>query len=86
MKYTINTESYNGTIRLTWEEDAIVECTLSPGETLIRANRDGLISLANHLLTLAQEEVPSGSHIHLDEFNGLEDGSSELILERWEKW
>ena len=40
------------------------------------------MSLARHLLVLAQEEAPSGSHIHLDSFNSLEDGSVELILDK----
>ena len=46
----------------------------------ISANREGLLSLANHLVSLA-EEVP-GSHIHLDEYNALEENSAELIIEK----
>lgn len=49
------------------------------GSVLISANRAGLVSLANHLMTLAQEEP--GAHIHLDEHNSLEEGSTELIVE-----
>jgi hypothetical protein len=41
-----------------------------------------LISLAIHLLTLAQENVPVGSHCHFDEHNSLEHGSKELIIEK----
>ena len=47
---------------------------------MISANREGLLSLANHLKKLADEV--SGSHIHLDVFNSLEEGSAELILEK----
>ena len=36
-------------------------------------------NLADHLKSLAEE--PAGSHIHLDDYNSLEEGSSELILE-----
>ncbi len=39
-----------------------------------------MLSLANHLTTLA--EMPSGSHLHLDEHNSLEEGSAEQILEK----
>lgn len=53
-------------------------------EVLISANNEGLLSLANHLLTLAQKEVPIGSHIHLDEYNSLEEGSIDLIIEKKE--
>ena len=47
---------------------------------VIRANREGLLSLANHMISLAEES--SGSHIHLDEYNALEEGSAELIVEK----
>ena len=87
MKYTIDVKDYDRSIRLTWEPDAIISVTHDEyGETVVKANRDGLVSLANHLLTLAQDGVPSGSHIHLDQYNSLEVGSAELILERWENW
>ena len=49
---------------------------------VVRGNVAGLRSLARHLLTLAQEDVPSGSHVHLDDIGGLEPGSIELVLER----
>ena len=46
----------------------------------ISANREGLLSLARQLRALA-EGVP-GDHIHYDEHNSLEDGSSEMVVER----
>ena len=48
----------------------------------IIANKEGLTSLANHLLNLAQDNVPRGYHLHFDESNSLKDGSSELIIEK----
>ena len=85
MKYTIEVIDYDDSIELTYEPDAIITATHSEyGETVIQASRDGLITLAKMLLTLAQDGIPSGSHIHLDEYNFLEDGSSELILVRRE--
>ena len=41
-----------------------------------------MISLSRHLLTLAQDSVPSGTHIHFDDLNSLEDGSIGLIIEK----
>ena len=38
--------------------------------------------MANHLLTLAQDEIEEGAHIHLDEYNSLEEDSVELIIEK----
>ena len=50
------------------------------GTVAISANREGLQSLAGQLATLA-DAVP-GDHIHYDEFNSLEEGSVEMIIER----
>ena len=59
------------TIAVKMEED---------GAVLLSANKEGLLSLANHFFALAQE--PSRGHFHLDENNSLEEGSVELIVER----
>ena len=45
---------------------------------IISANKEGLLSLAKQLTTLA-EAVP-GNHIHYDEYNSLEEGSAEMII------
>ncbi len=47
---------------------------------IIEANKEGLRSLADQLSALA-EEAP-GTHIHYDEYNSLEAGSSDLIIEK----
>jgi hypothetical protein len=39
-----------------------------------------LLSLAKHLTALADGEP--GEHVHYDEFNSLEEGSTEIIIER----
>ena len=51
-------------------------------EVVISANREGLLSLAKQLTALSEE--PSGSHIHYGDYNSLEEGSPELIIERTE--
>ncbi len=48
----------------------------------LSANKAGLTSLAIQLLTLAQDNVPAGCHIHYDKFNSLEDGSIELVIQK----
>jgi hypothetical protein len=65
-----------------WEDGFEISTKIEKGEIVITANREGLISLANHLLNLAQEAVPSAYHLHLDEYNSLEEGSSPLILQK----
>jgi len=46
----------------------------------IIANKDGLLSLANILTDMANDEIYSGWHLHLDDSVGLEKGSVELTL------
>ena len=65
-----------------WVDGFQIRVCIQDGVPVISANREGLLSLANHLTFLA-EEAP-GSHIHMDAFNALEDGSTELIIERTE--
>ena len=67
-------------MEMEWMDGFTIRVSISEGTALLSANREGLISLANHLKSLAEE--PSGSHIHLDVYNSLEEGSSELILEK----
>ena len=59
-----------------------MHCTSFDNEILISANKAGLVSLANHLLALAQDDVKIGTHIHFDDLNSLEENSVGLIIEK----
>ena len=66
-------------MEIKWEDGFEIKVTpQDDGAVVLEANRQGLKSLANILLTLSEE--PPGSHIHLDEFNSLEPGSTSLLL------
>ena len=65
-----------------WVDGYEISVRSEKGVALIKANKEGLQSLAGHLLKLA-EEAP-GSHFHLDRHNSLEDDSDELIIEKGE--
>lgn len=65
-----------------WEAGFSVSVRIADGAAVVSANREGLLSLANHLAALAAQTP--GSHIHYDAHNALEDGSAELIVERVE--
>jgi len=71
-----------GPLRFSWDDGYEIAVDRAGGEVVIRANAAGLVSLARHCLTLAQQTVPPGSHIHLSDVGELEDGSGELIIER----
>ena len=67
-------------MEINWEDGFTIKVRVEDGETVvISANKEGLLSLADHLKALAQESL--GSHIHYDEYNSLEEGSQELIIE-----
>ena len=65
-----------------WEEDFSIKCSIDNNSVIIEADKGGLISLARHLLELAQENVPDFQHIHLDEYNSLDSDSAELIVKK----
>ena len=67
-------------MEMIWEDGFTIKVRCDEKEVVISANKEGLISLANQLKALANEDI--GSHIHYDEYNSLEDGSTELIIER----
>lgn len=83
-QYVIKTLDYctEKGLQLQWEKGFAISVNAPGNEVTIRANKSGLISLARHLLTLAQDSTPKHSHIHLDDYNSLEEGSAELILEK----
>ncbi len=65
---------------LEWKDGFEIRVGIDRDAVVISANREGLLSLSMQLAALAQE--PPGSHIHYDEFNSLEDGSTEMIIGR----
>ena len=69
-------------MKIEWADGYRISVNADNKEVTISANREGLLSLARQLQMLA-DGVP-GDHIHYDEYNSLEDGSSELIIERVE--
>ena len=63
-----------------WVNGYKIKAVTEKSEIVISANREGLLSLAKQLTALA-EGVP-GDHIHYNEYNSLEEGSAEMIIER----
>lgn len=84
MEITIEIPKYDPDKGITykWTDGFEIQVVIDRGKILIIANKEGLISLSNHLLNLAQDEIPSDYHMHFDEYNSLEDGSNELIIQK----
>ena len=66
-------------MEIEWVDGFKISVSAKGGEAVISANREGLLSLAKQLGALA-EGIP-GDHIHYDEYNSLEDGSADLLIE-----
>ncbi len=60
-----------------WIDGFEIAVAVENDAVVISANKEGLLSLANHMKTLAEQD---SDHFHLDEHNALEDGSMELIV------
>ena len=69
-------------MKIEWVDEFSISVKNDDKEVTISANREGLLSLARHFQVLA--EGAPGDHIHYDEHNSLEEGSSALIIERVE--
>ena len=84
MKATLELPDYSPEIGICtqWEDSFTIATSRTADSFTLSANKAGLISLARHLLTLAQDEVPAGCHIHYDESNSLEDASVALVIEK----
>ena len=69
-------------LRRQWDEGSVIATKWEDGTLVVEANREGLLSLARLMLTLAAQSVPPGAHWHLDDSNALEPSSIGLIIER----
>lgn len=63
-----------------WIDGFEIKTDVKDNSIVISANKEGLLSLAKHLIELAEGE--QGNHVHYDEYNSLEEGSIEMIIER----
>ena len=69
-------------ICLDYVTNAKIECIKNEDDILVRANSEGLQFLAKLCLTLAQNDTPIGSHVHLDNFNFFSSNNINIIVEK----
>jgi hypothetical protein len=68
-------------MEIEWVEGSKISVSIQDNkEVTISANKEGLLSLSQQLKALAEGEP--GDHIHYDEYNSLETGSSGMIIEK----
>jgi hypothetical protein len=69
-------------LRLVWVPGYHLGVQANADEVTITGNPEGLRSLAQHLLTLADEAVPSGAHAHFEPGSELDDNSASLVVDK----
>ena len=67
-------------MKVEWVEGFKIKTSVENNEIVISANKEGMLSLARQLMELVDADL--GDHIHYDEHNSLEEGSSEMIIEK----
>ena len=67
-------------MKIEWVDGFEIKTATENGEIVISANREGMLSLAKQLTALA--DGAPGDHIHYDEYNSLENGSTGMIIVR----
>jgi hypothetical protein len=82
--WTYEYKEYDQNKGVTYETDEkmIVKITIEGEVCTLSSNREGLLSLAKSFIKLADDNVPIGCHYHLDHPVFMEEGSSELIVEK----
>ncbi|MFC0624388.1 Imm32 family immunity protein [Kribbella deserti] len=82
MELRIEVPDCGDALRFEWDEGFTIAVSVDEGgQVLISANNAGLVSLARHLLTLAQDGAGPGAHLHLTAGQEI-DGDHDLVLER----
>ncbi len=69
-------------IDIIWEEGSRYHIMVSKETVEITANKNALISIAKQMLYLAYNDLPSGSHVHLDSFFTGQQQDVELTIAR----
>ena len=71
-------------IDIIWEEGSRYHIMVSKETVEITANKNALISIAKQMLYLAYNDLPSGSHVHLDSFFTGQQQDVELTIAKME--
>jgi hypothetical protein len=66
------------TMKLDWIPGYVIKTEIYKDSVMIKANREGLLSLADHLKKIA--DLHEGFHLYLDETNSLENQSIGLTI------
>ena len=66
-------------MNINWIDGFCIKVNADKNKVVISANKEGLLSLAEICSSLAGSDI-IGGHVHLDQYNSLENDSAELII------
>ncbi|MGG1554731.1 Imm32 family immunity protein [Paenibacillus ferrarius] len=83
MKLEIDIPEYDPAkgLKVIWENNFEIKAIKMGDDFVIEANKEGLISLAKQMLSIAYNDLFSGFHIHYEESTCLEKGSASFVIE-----
>ncbi|OSZ78627.1 hypothetical protein CAP35_10360 [Chitinophagaceae bacterium IBVUCB1] len=82
IKLDIPVYDKNSGIKYKWIDGFDIDVVYENEIITISANKEGLLSIANHFLNLAQDSVPNGCHLHFDKYNSLNENSTDLVIQK----
>ncbi len=68
MQITVSIPDYEDGIKVFWTDNASLMISVDGNEVELSANREAMLCMAKQLLYMAYNELPPGSHVHLDSF------------------
>ncbi|WP_217266746.1 Imm32 family immunity protein [Paenibacillus tianmuensis] len=68
-------------LKVVWENNFKIRAINKGDDFVIEANKEGLVSLAKQMLSIAYNDLFSGFHIHYEELTCLEKGSASFVIE-----
>lgn len=83
MKVEIEIPEYDAIkgLKIVWEKNFEIRTINMGNDFIIEANKEGLISLAKQMLSIAYNDLFSGFHIHYEEATCLDKGSASFVIE-----
>lgn len=83
MKLEIEIPDYDGNaMDVIWEANANYAVKIFENDVIIKANAQGLISLAKQMMYMVYNNLPSGSHVHYDDFFTKLKNKYDLVIEK----
>lgn len=83
MNVKLSIPDYDGNaMDVIWEKGAEYSISIDENGVILTANKQGMLSLAKQMIYMAYNNLPDGSHVHLDSFFTKSTRAKyELVLE-----